>query len=246
MPDDERERLVRHHAAPRHPDHRGRRLRRARVRRLAAAAAARVRRAERGQPRRARQLGVARRSRPAIASAGSPAAAGTIRSCGSSTASRSRARRCSGMAVAEFLASRRLRSPPAPAARRARRQRRALPRGDRDASSPRARACRRRAAASCCGSSCRRASMRSRSTSRRCASGIVVAPGPLFSARQRFANFIRISAGTPWSERDRRRHAHARAADRAGIARLAPTPGGVLRMATGRDRVVGPAERTAG
>jgi DNA-binding transcriptional MocR family regulator len=23
----------------------------------------------------------------------------------------------------------------------------------------------------------------------------------LFSARQRFANFIRISAGTPWSER---------------------------------------------
>lgn len=30
---------------------------------------------------------------------------------------------------------------------------------------------------------------------------IVVAPGPLFSARQRFANFIRISAGTPWSER---------------------------------------------
>ena len=31
--------------------------------------------------------------------------------------------------------------------------------------------------------------------------GIVVAPGPLFSARQRFTNFIRISAGTPWSER---------------------------------------------
>ncbi len=30
---------------------------------------------------------------------------------------------------------------------------------------------------------------------------IVVAPGPLFSARQRFANFIRISAGMPWSER---------------------------------------------
>lgn len=30
---------------------------------------------------------------------------------------------------------------------------------------------------------------------------IVVAPGPLFSARARFANFIRISAGTPWSER---------------------------------------------
>ena len=35
-----------------------------------------------------------RRSRRATASAGSPAAAGTIRSCGSSTASRSRARRC--------------------------------------------------------------------------------------------------------------------------------------------------------
>jgi DNA-binding transcriptional MocR family regulator len=31
--------------------------------------------------------------------------------------------------------------------------------------------------------------------------GIVVAPGPLFSARQRFANFVRISAGSPWSER---------------------------------------------
>lgn len=30
---------------------------------------------------------------------------------------------------------------------------------------------------------------------------IVVAPGPLFSARQRFANFVRISAGTPWSDR---------------------------------------------
>ncbi len=30
---------------------------------------------------------------------------------------------------------------------------------------------------------------------------IVLAPGPLFSARQRFANFIRISAGSPWSER---------------------------------------------
>ena len=31
--------------------------------------------------------------------------------------------------------------------------------------------------------------------------GIVVAPGPLFSARARFANFVRISAGAPWSER---------------------------------------------
>ncbi|HUS31260.1 MAG TPA: PLP-dependent aminotransferase family protein [Kofleriaceae bacterium] len=31
--------------------------------------------------------------------------------------------------------------------------------------------------------------------------GIVVAPGPIFSARQRFTNFVRISAGTPWSER---------------------------------------------
>ncbi|MCW5807561.1 MAG: PLP-dependent aminotransferase family protein [Deltaproteobacteria bacterium] len=30
---------------------------------------------------------------------------------------------------------------------------------------------------------------------------IVVAPGPLFSARQRFANFIRVSAGMPWSDR---------------------------------------------
>src|SRR5258708_37502879 len=31
--------------------------------------------------------------------------------------------------------------------------------------------------------------------------GIVVAPGALFSARQRFGNFVRISAGTPWSDR---------------------------------------------
>ena len=31
--------------------------------------------------------------------------------------------------------------------------------------------------------------------------GIVVAPGPLFSARQRFSNFVRISAGAPWSDR---------------------------------------------
>jgi DNA-binding transcriptional MocR family regulator len=31
--------------------------------------------------------------------------------------------------------------------------------------------------------------------------GIVVAPGPLFSARARFTNFIRVSAGTPWSPR---------------------------------------------
>jgi DNA-binding transcriptional MocR family regulator len=31
--------------------------------------------------------------------------------------------------------------------------------------------------------------------------GIVVAPGPLFSARQRFSNFIRVSAGMPWNER---------------------------------------------
>jgi len=30
---------------------------------------------------------------------------------------------------------------------------------------------------------------------------IVIAPGPLFSARQRFTNFIRISAGLPWSDR---------------------------------------------
>jgi DNA-binding transcriptional MocR family regulator len=30
---------------------------------------------------------------------------------------------------------------------------------------------------------------------------IVLAPGPLFSARQRFTNFIRISAGMPWCER---------------------------------------------
>lgn len=31
--------------------------------------------------------------------------------------------------------------------------------------------------------------------------GIVVAPGPLFSGRARFNNFVRLSAGTPWSPR---------------------------------------------
>ena len=31
--------------------------------------------------------------------------------------------------------------------------------------------------------------------------GIVIAPGSLFSARQRFGGFIRVSAGTPWSPR---------------------------------------------
>jgi DNA-binding transcriptional MocR family regulator len=30
---------------------------------------------------------------------------------------------------------------------------------------------------------------------------IVIAPGPLFSARQRFTNFVRISAGMPWGDR---------------------------------------------
>ncbi len=30
---------------------------------------------------------------------------------------------------------------------------------------------------------------------------IVIAPGPLFSARQRFTNFVRISCGLPWSDR---------------------------------------------
>lgn len=30
---------------------------------------------------------------------------------------------------------------------------------------------------------------------------IVIAPGPLFSARSRFTNFIRISCGSPWSDR---------------------------------------------
>ena len=28
---------------------------------------------------------------------------------------------------------------------------------------------------------------------------ISIAPGPLFSAKQKFANFIRLSAGNPWS-----------------------------------------------
>ena len=35
----------------------------------------------------------------------------------------------------------------------------------------------------------------------RCAAASSIAPGPLFSARQRFGNFVRISAGTPWDER---------------------------------------------
>jgi DNA-binding transcriptional MocR family regulator len=31
--------------------------------------------------------------------------------------------------------------------------------------------------------------------------GVVIAPGPIFSARNRFGNFLRISAGTPWNTR---------------------------------------------
>jgi DNA-binding transcriptional MocR family regulator len=31
--------------------------------------------------------------------------------------------------------------------------------------------------------------------------GISIAPGPIFSAKPRFANCLRISAGFPWSER---------------------------------------------
>jgi DNA-binding transcriptional MocR family regulator len=33
------------------------------------------------------------------------------------------------------------------------------------------------------------------------AKGVVIAPGPIFSARNRFGNFLRISAGTPWNQR---------------------------------------------
>ena len=31
--------------------------------------------------------------------------------------------------------------------------------------------------------------------------GVVIAPGPIFSARNRFGNFIRISCGMPWGPR---------------------------------------------
>ncbi len=33
------------------------------------------------------------------------------------------------------------------------------------------------------------------------ARGVVIAPGPIFSARSRFGNFLRLSAGAPWSPR---------------------------------------------
>ena len=32
------------------------------------------------------------------------------------------------------------------------------------------------------------------------AAGIGIAPGPLFSAKQRFQNFIRLNCGNPWSD----------------------------------------------
>jgi len=30
--------------------------------------------------------------------------------------------------------------------------------------------------------------------------GISIAPGPIFSAKQKFENFIRINCGNPWSD----------------------------------------------
>jgi len=32
------------------------------------------------------------------------------------------------------------------------------------------------------------------------AAGISTAPGPIFSAKQKFPNFIRLNCGNPWSE----------------------------------------------
>src|SRR5206468_9431566 len=32
------------------------------------------------------------------------------------------------------------------------------------------------------------------------AAGISIAPGPIFSAKQKFENFIRINCGNPWTE----------------------------------------------
>jgi DNA-binding transcriptional MocR family regulator len=54
---------------------------------------------------------------------------------------------------------------------------------------------------SCCGSSCRKAGDALALHEAALRRGIVVAPGPLFSARGRFTNFIRISAGTPYNDR---------------------------------------------
>jgi DNA-binding transcriptional MocR family regulator len=102
-----------------------------------------------------------------------------------------------GMAVAEFLASGRIR--PAPA-RGGRGERRALSRGDRRGVSGRdARVGAARGYALWVelppgndALALHDAALRRR---------IVIAPGPLFSARARFANVIRISCGSPWSER---------------------------------------------
>ena len=155
----------------------------------------------RGQPRRARQLGVARRSRPAIASAGSPAAAGTIRSSASSTASSLACPALLGMAVAEFLASggydrhlRRLRTALAGNVERYREAiaRRVPRRHARVVAARRLRAV---------GRAARRASTRSRCTSRRCAAASWSRPDRCSRRASGSRNFIRISAGTPWSDR---------------------------------------------
>ena len=50
------------------------------------------------------------------------------------------------------------------------------------------------------GRDARRARARSSCTTARSPRGVSVAPGPIFSAKQRFASCIRVSCGFPWSE----------------------------------------------
>lgn len=51
------------------------------------------------------------------------------------------------------------------------------------------------------GLNCRALSTRSNSTAARWQKKISIAPGPIFSATQKYKNCIRLSCGLPWSER---------------------------------------------
>ena len=96
--------------------------------------------------------------------------------------------------------ARRLRPPPAPAAARARRAGRPRERRDRRRRSRRGPASRARAAASCCGSQLPPGKNALTLHARALERGISIAPGPIFSAKSRFSNCLRVSAGFPWDE----------------------------------------------